>query len=554
MGKLCLGVLLCSLTVAVLGADEAEELFKKGRRAARQGDAVTAFLYFSRARAAAPTDPRFLNAATAVRAGAGQTLAALGSYQAAAAVDAAQSYLLQGAAATADAKSADTASPVELRAMRAERRLMPPVELHPSEKKSSFRVNESAGETYEAVAREFGLKVIFDSDFDRGKEVGFELDQVDFTQAVRALNDIARAIVVPLTPEIFLVAEDSASKRTELEPMVTAIIPVPDAMTDEEVQQMGQAIQQVLEVKRLQTDRANRQVILRDTVHRVRLAREIYRHLSQARGEVVLEIDLIAMNETDQVDFGLKLPTVFPITNFSTLWRNQPPGGGSSGVPLLGIGAGQTVFGIAIADALLTAKRTRASGRSLQRFQLRSAHGMPATLNIGERFPIINASFSAVVSNQQIDDETQAGTLRQPFPSFTFEDLGLNFTATTHVHDADEVTIELEMEVQLLSGSAVNDIPILSNRSFNSTIRLRTNQTAVITGMKIFERRKNSSGPAGLSQIPWLGRLFRDQSNQFNVSELIVTLRPRIVRLPPAEIEPSMTLRYGPEARPLSAL
>ena len=554
MGKLCLGVLLCSLTVAVLGADEAEELFKKGRRAARQGDAVTAFLYFSRARAAAPTDPRFLNAATAVRAGAGQTLAALGSYQAAAAVDAAQSYLLQGAAATADAKSADTASPVELRAMRAERRLMPPVELHPREKKSSFRVNESAGETYEAVAREFGLKVIFDSDFDREKEVGFELDQVDFTQAVRALNDIARAIVVPLTPEIFLVAEDSASKRTELEPMVTAIIPVPDAMTDEEVQQMGQAIQQVLEVKRLQTDRANRQVILRDTVHRVRLAREIYRHLSQARAEVVLEIDLIAMNETDQVDFGLKLPTAFPITNFSTLWRNQPPGGGSSGVPLLGIGAGQTVFGIAIADALLTAKRTRASGRSLQRFQLRSAHGMPATLNIGERFPIINASFSAVVTNQQIDDETQAGTLRQPFPSFTFEDLGLNFTATTHVHDADEVTIELEMEVQLLSGSAVNDIPILSNRSFNSTIRLRTNQTAVITGMKIFERRKNSSGPAGLSQIPWLGRLFRDQSNQFNVSELIVTLRPRIVRLPPAEIEPSITLRYGPEARPLSAL
>ena len=156
--------------------------------------------------------------------------------------------------------------------------------------------------------------------------------------------------------------------------------------------------------------------------------------------------------------------------------------------------------------------------------------------------------------NQQIRDETEAGTLRQAFPSFTFEDLGLNFTATTHVHDADEVTIELEMEVQLLSGSAVNDIPILSNRSFSSAIRLRTDQTAVITGMKIFERRKNRSGLAWLSQIPWLGRLFSDQSNQFNVSELIVTLRPRIVRLPGAEIKPSLALRYGPESRPLSAL
>ena len=538
MGKLCLSVLLGCLTASVLWAEEAEELFKKGRRAARQGDAVTAFLYFSRARAADPTDLRFARAVTAVRAGAGQTLAALGSYQAAAAVDAAQSYLLQGATAAGEDRQ-DASASSDLYAMRTQKRLMPPVELRPSPKDSSFRLNESVGETYQAVAREFGLKVIFDSDFDREKEVGFELDEVDFTAAVRVLNDVARAIVVPLTPQIFLVAEDSASKRTELEPMATAIIPVPDAMTDEELQQMGQAVQQVLEVKRLQTDRANRQVVLRDTVHRVRLAREIYRQLSQARGEVVLEVDLIAMNETEQVDFGVKLPTAFPLTNFSTVWRNQPPDA-SSGVPLLGIGGGQTVFGIAIADALLTAKRTRSSGRSLQRFQLRSTHGQPATLNIGERFPIINARFS--------------GTLRQAFPSFTFEDLGLNFTATTNVHDANEVSIEFEMEVQLLSGSAVNDIPILSNRSFNSAIRLRTDQTAVITGMKIFERRKNRSGLAWLSQIPWLGRLFSDQSNQFNVSELIVTLRPRIVRLPAAEIEPSLALRYGPETRPLSAL
>ena len=538
MGKLCLSVLLGCLTASVLWAEEAEELFKKGRRAARQGDAVTAFLYFSRARAADPTDLRFARAVTAVRAGAGQTLAALGSYQAAAAVDAAQSYLLQGATAAGEDRQ-DASASSDLYAMRTQKRLMPPVELRPSPKDSSFRLNESVGETYQAVAREFGLKVIFDSDFDREKEVGFELDEVDFTAAVRVLNDVARAIVVPLTPQIFLVAEDSASKRTELEPMATAIIPVPDAMTDEELQQMGQAVQQVLEVKRLQTDRANRQVVLRDTVHRVRLAREIYRQLSQARGEVVLEVDLIAMNETEQVDFGVKLPTAFPLTNFSTVWRNQPPDA-SSGVPLLGIGGRQTVFGIAIADALLTAKRTRSSGRSLQRFQLRSTHGQPATLNIGERFPIINARFS--------------GTLRQAFPSFTFEDLGLNFTATTNVHDANEVSIEFEMEVQLLSGSAVNDIPILSNRSFNSAIRLRTDQTAVITGMKIFERRKNRSGLAWLSQIPWLGRLFSDQSNQFNVSELIVTLRPRIVRLPAAEIEPSLALRYGPETRPLSAL
>ena len=549
MGKLCLGVAAC-LAGSLLSAEEAEALFKKGRRASQQGDVVTAFLYFSRARAADPTDSRFWKAAAAVRTGAGQALAALGDQEAAAAVDVSLSRQGRRAAGRDAGHAASSFDPYPLRDRR---RLAPPVALRPSRKAASFSVKGTALAAYEAVAREFGLKVIFDSDFDRGKKLRFELADADFAESVTVLNDIARAFVVPLTSEIFLVAEDSAGQRAELEPLATAVLPIPDAMTDEEVQQMGQAVKQVLEIERLHTDSVNRQVMLRGTVHRLRLAREIYRQLSRPRGEVVLEIDLVAMNDTSQVDFGMRLPTAFPVTNFSTIWRNQPPDSGSVGVPMVGVGSGRTVFGIAVAAAELTARKTRSSGRNLQRFQLRSAHGQPATLNIGERFPIINARFSPVFSNQRIEDETRAGTLRQAFPSFTFEDLGLNLTATPHVHYANEVSVEIEIEIQLLSGSAVNDIPILSSRNFNSTLRLRTDQAAVITGMKIFERRGNRSGLSWLSEIPWLGRLFRNSSNQFNVSELIILLRPRVVRLPPGEIELPTALRYGPEARPLSA-
>ena len=48
----------------------------------------------------------------------------------------------------------------------------------------------------------------------------------------------------------------------------------------------------------------------------------------------------------------------------------------------------------------------------------------------------------------------------------------------------------------------------------------------MVTGMKIYERRANRSGMAWLSEIPFLGKLFRDTSRQFNESDLVIAIGP----------------------------
>ena len=145
------------------------------------------------------------------------------------------------------------------------RRLKPPVHLQPADKTTSFDLKDKVSVVYEKVAEEFGLGVIFDKDFDQDRDIRLVLDDCGFVEAIRVLNEIALGFVVPLNSRLFLVAEDTKAKRTDLEPMATVIIPIPDAMTDEETQQLGQVVQQILEVKRLQVDRVRRQVILRDT-------------------------------------------------------------------------------------------------------------------------------------------------------------------------------------------------------------------------------------------------------------------------------------------------
>ena len=550
MGKVCLPRLILALliTLQCAWASPAERFFNKGQKAARQGDDIRAYLFFAQAKAFNPTERRYAAAADMARKRASQTFAGLGDLGVAAAVDPANRFLLSGALPSEPPAAPAGASPL----IENVRRLQPPVQLEPDEKRTSFDLKDKVSVVYEKVAAEFGLGVIFDKDFDEDRDIRLVLDECDFVEAIRVLNEIALGFVVPLNSRLFLVAEDTQSKRTDLEPVATVIIPIPEAMTDEETQQLGQVVQQILEVKRLQVDRVRRQIVMRDTVHRVRLAQAIYDQLSHGRAEVHFEIDLLATNTNDQLDLGVRLPTSFPITNFSTVLQAVAPI--AMGAPLVGFGGGKTVFGVAIGDAGLIAQRTLTSARSISKLQLRAAHGLPAEMTIGERFPIINATFSAGVSNQQSEDNIAHGTLRQPLPSFTFEDLGITFSVTPNVHSASEVSLEVEFEVQLLSGSSTNDIPILSNRQFTSSIRLRQGEVAMVTGMKIYERRANRSGMAWLSEIPFLGKLFRDTSRQFNESDLVIAIQPRIVRLPPAEVARSDALRYGPETRPLSAL
>jgi len=541
-------LLLAAVCAGAGDGAEPERFFKLGRKAEKQGRYVDALAWYERARGAAPGEPRYTEAAGRVRKPASQTLAAAGKYEAALALDPVNQYLrdqVRGALPPLEEKFPfhPRPDPPDLK---------PPIDLAPLPKTADFDLQGKVRELYEQVAAQFGLEVIFDPDFQGGEQVRFELDEAGFDEAILALNDVAMAFVVPVRPGLFLVAEDTQQKRNELAPMSTATIPIPDAMSNEQLQQIADSVRQVLELNRLQIDTRGSKVVVRDTVSRVRMAQALLDHFAHARAEVLIEVDVISVDDLSEVNAGVTLPTSFPIENFSTILQNAPAEPGE--VPLLGIGGGETVFGVAIGDAVLTATRLKSAGQTLQSFSLRAMDGTEGELLIGERFPIINARFGAAVINDDIRDQTRQGTLREAFPSFTFEDLGLTFRLTPRVHTAREMTLEIETEIQQLTGQMVNEIPVLSNRSLSSVVRLTEGQAALITGMQSLERRRTHSGLAFLSQIPWLGKLFRDNFVQLDRNDLIIVLTPRLVRLPPGEMSPSIALRYGPEQRPIPAL
>jgi type II secretory pathway component GspD/PulD (secretin) len=445
------------------------------------------------------------------------------------------------------------ARPIGAAEVEQARLMRPPVEVRPDRKVTDFKLNTTLQEAYETVAREFGLDVLFDSDYQGSQSIRFELSGCDFQQAILALNDVADSFIVPVSPKLFLVAADNEQKRTELEPVIALLIPIPDAMTPEDVTQLAQAVQQSLDIQRLQVDTTRRQVFVRDTVTRVRMAEALLEHLAKPKAELLLDVELLSVSDGSRLNLGLGLPSAFPIENLSTIWNNQPSVADTAAT-LLGIGGGKTIFGLAVGSASLVANKVVSEARLVSRFRVRASHGMPASLHVGERFPIINARFSPILVNEEIQDSIDSGEFVEPFPSFTFEDLGLVLEFTPQVHSAREVTLDLQVQFRLLTGSTANDIPIIANRELNSLVRLTDGEFAMISGIAMAQNFSLRSGVALLSDIPWLGNLFSRYTKEKLVSDLIVLVRPHIVRLPPAELAPSLTLRHGPEARPLSGI
>jgi Flp pilus assembly secretin CpaC len=119
------------------------------------------------------------------------------------------------------------------------------------------------------------------------------------------------------------------------------------------------------------------------------------------------------------------------------------------------------------------------------------------------------------------------------YPSAEYVDLGLKVKATPRLHGDDEVTLHLEFDIKSLSGSSVNGIPILTNRTLDQTLRLRENQTSVLSGLVEASEARTISGYPWAATVPGAGYLTGNHTADTQDTETLFIVTPRALRLPP---------------------
>ncbi len=518
--------------------DQVAALAKRAKKAARKSNNTDAYLLYSQAVALQPNNKNLKLKMEAL-----QSRAALESRTA-----------LQSKPAPVDVSPLppslapeDVFDSMTARELASARQLRSVPALNVKPGVQDFDLTGDARNLFDQVARRFGLDTVFDGDYpSSGTQRRFRISGVDYRQALHDLEAMTNSFVVPLSGRMFLVAQDTPAKRNELEQTIAISIPVPAALTTQDLTEIAQSVKQATNIDKLGWDTTQGTIVIRDRISRVLPAEALLNQLFAYRPEVMVEVEFIEVSDSDIRNYG------FNVTNsISAVFLGQVMNSVASipsGVKnLVSFGGGKTLIGLGVAEVDAIFNQSVGSTRTLYRAQLRSIDNQPATLHVGEKYPVITQGYYGTTSSGQ------QAAVSQPAPSFTYENLGVSLKITPHVHGVDGVTLAIESSFELLTGSSVNGIPIFGQRQMNNQVRLLDGEWAVVAGVMGKTHSKTVSGFWGLEQLPFIGNLFKQTSKDDEGENVIIAIRPHLLSLPPDQME-TPRVRVGTETRPYTPL
>jgi hypothetical protein len=273
---------------------------------------------------------------------------------------------------------------------------------------------------YAELAKQFGIAVGFEQDLPSA-QVRFQLPNADFNTAIATLSLQTHTFWVPLDRHSIFVADDTPQKRTQYTPEIVRTFVLNESSTEAELTDTVRAIREVGGIQKTSLDIGTHTLTVRDTPQRVALAKTMIEDLERARGELVLEIELLELDRTAALNTGLSLPTSASIhslnsqevqaaqqatTNEQLIAILQQIFGPNTTTipPLVLLGGGKSTFlGVPPSNVAANFGQTLNVVRSARRMFLRAKDGQPASFFIGERFPVdlslLSASLGTTTAN-----------------------------------------------------------------------------------------------------------------------------------------------------------
>lgn len=145
-----------------------------------------------------------------------------------------------------------------------------------------------------------------------------------------------------------------------------------------------------------------------------------------------------------------------------------------------------------------------------------------AEFSVGQEVPFLTGQFTS--------QQAQPGVVN-PFQTIERRDVGLTMNITPTINEGDTIKLKLALEVSSLGAALAGDLNQITNRrTLTNTVTVDDGQVLILGGLIDDNTTDSRSGVPFLSQIPVIGALFRFQSVSSEKRNLMLFLRPRILR------------------------
>ena len=198
----------------------------------------------------------------------------------------------------------------------------------------------------------------------------------------------------------------------------------------------------------------------------------------------------------------------------------------SAKAPVFGVGRlGKQIDFLSVLKLLQTTESTNI----LSTPSLLTTDNSEASILVGQQVPFVTGSFSGVNSGT---GTTGNNSFASPFNTVNREDVGIKLQVTPHINEGDSMVLDIEQEISSVIGNTQNSPngPTTSKREIKTQILAGDGQTVVLGGLIEDQVNKGDSRVPVLGSIPVLGHLFRTQSATKRKTNLLIFLKPTIIR------------------------
>jgi type IV pilus assembly protein PilQ len=299
-----------------------------------------------------------------------------------------------------------------------------------------------------------------------------------------------------------------------LEPLVTRYIPISYSNAEDEVKPH---IEKILTNGRgsVTVDSKNNQIIITDTMAKVKQAEEIIRRIDKVTSQVVIEARVVEVSEDFSKELGIDWsasygPGIMPGTDWNTTYdmaMNLPSASTSS----IGLSFSRLSGVPFVLNARLNALETSGNGRILS---------APKILTLDNK----KAKIKQGVEYAYLERDSSGGS------SVKFKNIDLLLEVTPHVTPDDRISLIIYITKNDVAGITAG-VPNVATNEAQTELLVNDGDTVVIGGIiKKTENQGKSAFPV-LSKIPVLGWAFQNNTDKSTNDELLIFITPRIVQL-----------------------
>jgi general secretion pathway protein D len=172
-------------------------------------------------------------------------------------------------------------------------------------------------------------------------------------------------------------------------------------------------------------------------------------------------------------------------------------------------------------NVVLSALDNVTSTKILSNPSLVVLNNQPATLQVGDQVPISTGTATVLTANNTVVN------------TIDYRSTGIILQVVPRVSANGTVMLDVNQEDSAVSPTSTNSLtPTITNRSVKSSIAVPNGQTVLLAGLISDQTSRSRQGIPGLDQIPHIGDLFAEQSGTKTRTELIIFIRPTVMRDP----------------------